>query len=321
MGFDIVLGMVIGIALDLAIGWPQGLYRRIGHPVGWLAAWISTLERRLNRPASANMLRFVFGAVTSLSAIALAVLAWGGAAAVLKGVIWAPLAYGLLFWPLLALRSMHDHVAAVAKPLAQGDLAGARQAVSMIVGRDPAQLDGAGVARAALESLGENTSDGIIAPLFWGLLLGPAGMAGYKAVNTLDSMIAQRNARYEYFGKLAARIDDVANLVPARLTGLLFVIATPLRHWGKGLWIMWRDARRHRSPNAGWPETALAVGIGCRLSGPRSYDGVMRDMPWLHGDAPDPDSATMERGLALYRRAMGIVVCLLVIGLGAISFL
>lgn len=313
MGFDVTLGLLIGIGLDLALGWPQGLYRRIGHPVGWLARWISALEKRFNRPRASNPARFLLGALTSLSAILLAVLVWRGAEWLLQSVLWAPLAYGILFWPLLALRAMHDHVAAVATPLAAGDLAGARHAVSMIVGRDPAQLDAPAVARAALESLGENTSDGIIAPVFWGLVFGPAGMAGYKAINTLDSMIAHRNPRYEYFGKLAARIDDLANLIPARLTGLLFIIAMPVERWGRGLRVMWRDARQHRSPNAGWPETALAVAVTCRLSGPRSYDGIMRDMPWLNGEAPDPDAATMARALAFYRRAMGLMILALLV--------
>ena len=164
----------------------------------------------------------------------------------------------LLAWPLIATRSMHDHVTAVATPLSARDLDGARAAVAMIVGRDPALLDTPGVTRAAIESLAENTSDGIVAPLFWGLLLGLPGIVAYKAINTLDSMIGHRNARHTDFGRFAAKLDDAVNWPAARLTGLLFALVSkrPLR----ALAVMRRDARHHRSPNAGWPEAAMAGG-------------------------------------------------------------
>ena len=231
----------------------------------------------------------------------LASFAWGMLSFGASQLPFAPLWYGLLYWPLLAARSMHEHVATIAKPLAKGDIEGARYAVSMIVGRDPKALDEAGIARAALESLGENTSDGIIAPMVWGLILGPAGMAGYKAVNTLDSMIAHRNARYEWFGKCAARMDDLANLIPARLTGLLYVLAGR-----RGLRLMLKDAGKHRSPNAGWPESALAAGVGCRLSGPRVYGDRIAQEPWLNEGAADPDAQAILRGLAIYRRVLAL---------------
>jgi len=183
--------------------------------------------------------------------------------------------------------------------------------VAMIVGRDPARLDGAGVARAALESLAENSSDGIVAPLFWGAVLGLPGIAAFKAINTLDSMIGHRNARYEHFGKLAARIDDAVNLIPARLTGLVFAaVSTRPR---TALAVMARDASHHRSPNAGWPEAALAGALGVRLSGPRAYGDRVAEEPWVNGAAPDPTPADLSRGLALYLRAMVAVAGLLAI--------
>jgi adenosylcobinamide-phosphate synthase len=191
----------------------------------------------------------------------------------------------------------------VARPLAAGDLGAARRAVSMIVGRDPAQLDPPGVARAALESLAENTSDGIVAPLFWGLVAGLPGIAAYKAINTLDSMIGHRTPRHEAFGWASARIDDGANLIPARLTGALFC-AVSGRAARRALSVMRRDARAHRSPNAGWPEAAMAGALGVRLSGPRSYGARVSVEPWLNGAAPDPQAPDLVRGLALYRRAM-----------------
>lgn len=213
---------------------------------------------------------------------------------------------GVLVWPFIALRSMHDHVAAIIPPLQAGDLPRARHEVSMIVGRDPSHLDTQGVARAALESLGENTSDGIVAPIFWGLVGGLPGIVAYKAINTLDSMIGYRSARYAAFGWASARIDDLANLVPARLTGILFalVCARPRA----ALACMLRDARLHRSPNAGWPESAMAGALGVRLSGPRIYDGAATDDPWVNGTCPDPLAADLRKGLALYRRAMALMI-------------
>ena len=175
----------------------------------------------------------------------------------------------------------------------------------MIVGRDPARLDEGGVARAALESLAENASDGIVAPLFWGAVAGLPGIAAYKAINTMDSMIGHRTNRHEDFGKVAARLDDLVNLIPARLTGL--AIALSSRQAQLAMKVMIRDARHHRSPNAGWPEAAMAGALGVRLSGPRIYADRTAQEPWLNADAPDPGAATLKRGLALYVRAM--VMC------------
>ena len=306
------LTMLVAMAIDAAIGWPDALYRRIGHPVTWIGKLISALERAWNK---GDTRRRVF---TGLAACLLTV----GTAAATGALLWFILPGGLagavlagvLAWPLLAVRSMHDHVAAVERPLAAGDLASARHAVSMIVGRDPALLDEAGVARAAIESLAENTSDGIAAPLFWGVLAGLPGIAAYKAINTLDSMVGHKNERYLYFGRASARLDDLANLAPARLAGVLFALvsAAPL----SALSVMSRDARKHRSPNAGWPEAAVAGALGVRLSGPRAYHGAASDEPWLNGEAPDPLAADLGRGLALYRRfilALFAILTMLVI--------
>ena len=208
----------------------------------------------------------------------------------------------LLAWPLLAVRSLYDHVAAVARPLSSGDLPAARAAVAKIVGRDPMHLDSGGVARAAIESLAENASDGVVAPIFWGAIFGLPGIAAYKAVNTLDSMIGHRTPRHEAFGWAPARLDDVANLIPARLTALLFagVSARP----AAALKTMWRDAGHHRSPNAGWPEAAMAGALGIRLSGPRVYAVRIADEPWVNAGAPDPAAPDLQQALALYVRAM-----------------
>ncbi|MGP6085449.1 adenosylcobinamide-phosphate synthase CbiB [Antarctobacter jejuensis] len=301
--------MVVAFALDAAFGWPKALFQRLSHPVVWIGALISWCEKHWNKGSETG--RLWAGALT-VGVVLLAVLVptflvqsflpdgWG-----------ALLILGVLAWPLVALRSMYDHVAAIRDPLRAGDLDGARQALSMIVGRDTRQLDEAGVARAALESLAENTSDGIVAPLFWGVVAGLPGIAAYKAINTMDSMIGHRDARYEHFGKLAARLDDLVNLIPARLTGLFFAISSK-RLLGS-LRVFLRDARHHRSPNAGWPEAALAGALHVRLSGPRVYGDRVADEPWVNAGAPDPQVQTLDRGLALYRRAMFVCGAALVV--------
>jgi adenosylcobinamide-phosphate synthase len=181
----------------------------------------------------------------------------------------------------------------------------------MIVGRDPARLDEAGIARAAIESLAENASDGVVAPIFWGVLFGLPGIAGYKAINTLDSMIGHRSERHRYFGWAAARIDDLANFIPARLTGAMFALAgaDPKTAFAG----MARDGSKHRSINAGWPEAAMAASLSVRLCGPRFYDGERADEPWLNESARDPIASDIGAGLKLYVRAMAGLVGLLVI--------
>lgn len=300
--------MLVALAIDAAIGWPDRLFRRIGHPVTWMGALIAGLDRRWNRgPPAARRL----AGVGCVAAVGLASLV---PAAVLQAALPAGwpgiLTGGALAWPLVAARSMGVHVRAVATPLQQGRIDAARHAVGRIVGRDPARLDRAGIARATLESLAENTSDGIVAPVFWGAVAGLPGIALYKAVNTMDSMIGHRTPRHEDFGKAAARLDDLANLIPARLTGLLFaaVSGRPRR----ALACMLRDARQHRSPNAGWPEAAMAGALDVRLSGPRIYASRVADEPWLNGAAPDPQPQAVSQGLALYLRAMVLLAaCLL----------
>lgn len=302
---DWPLVMLLALGLDACIGWPDPVFRRIGHPVTWIGALVAGLDTAWNRETDTPARRRVMGGL----AMALVIATAAGSAALmvvlLPGGWTGHVVAAALAAPLVAARSLDQHVAAVARPLAAGDLAGARAAVGMIVGRDPARLDTAGVARAALESLGENASDGVVAPLFWGAVLGLPGIAAYKAINTLDSMIGHRTPRHEDFGKASARLDDAVNWPAARLTALGLALAggAPLRSWA----VVRADARRHRSPNAGWPEAALAGALDCRLSGPRVYADRVAAEPWLNGGAPDPGAADLERGVRVYRRAMGLV--------------
>ena len=289
--------------VEISIGWPPWLFRRAGHPVTWMGAMIEALDASWNRAHLAPARRRALGALCACLVVGASACAAGLLAHLTPPTLPGFALEALAASSLLASRGLHEHVAAVAAPLRAGDLAGARVGVSRIVGRDPAALDEAGVARAALESLAENASDGVIAPLLWCALFGLPGLAGYKAVNTLDSMIGHRTPRHQDFGRFAARLDDAANLVPARLCAALLWVAGGTR---PGLAGAVADARAHRSPNAGWPESAMARGLGVRLSGPRGYGGAVAREPWLNAGAPDPRAADLARGLALYRRMLAL---------------
>ena len=303
--------ILVGLLIDAAVGWPPRLYNRIGHPVTWIGGLITACEVGMN--AGTRQRRTATGLLTVLIVLAFTLLPTVVVQALLPGGWFGILTGGLLAWPLIAARSLHDHVRAVADPLLAGDVEAARRSVAMIVGRDPARLDRAGLARAATESLAENASDGIVAPVFWGVVAGLPGIAAYKAINTMDSMIGHRNDRYEAFGKAAARLDDVVNWVPARLTGLLFALARP-GQFDTAWRVMRRDAGAHRSPNAGWPEAAMAGALGIRLSGPRQYGDRVAEEPWVNAGAPDPGAGDLERALSLYRRAM-VLLALALAGL------
>lgn len=289
---------LVALAVDAALGWPDGLYRRIGHPVTWLGRLIAALDRRWNRGGQ-RILRGAFAVAVVLTAAVLPALLLSWALLPLPG---GAVALGVLAWPLVAVRSLDDHVAAVARPLQAADMPAAKRAVAMIVGRDLDERP-APIARAALESLAENASDGIVAPVFWAAVAGLPGIAAYKAINTLDSMIGHMSPRHALFGRIAARLDDVVNLPASRLTALLFLLAAPPNK-GRVWRVIRRDARRHRSPNAGWPEAAMAGALDVRLSGPRRYHGVESPEPWLNETARDPAPRDLMAGLRLYRHAM-----------------
>jgi adenosylcobinamide-phosphate synthase len=286
--------LLLALIAEAAIGYPAWMFGAVGHPVTWIGAGIASLERRWNHGGPVRR-RAMGGLLVLLVAGGAAAIGWlaetwaGEGAAVL--VVVAITTTGL------AQRSLDDHVLAVARPLLGGDLGGARAAVAMIVGRDTAALDEQRVAVAAIESLAESFCDGVVAPAFWFLVAGLPGLLLCKAVNTADSMIGHRDARYLHFGWAAARTDDVVNFLPARLSGLLVCMA------GMGGWrIMLRDARHHASPNGGWPEAAMAGVLQRRLGGPVTYDGEPAHRAWL-GDGPAPGARDVQRSLWVYRRA------------------
>ena len=303
--------MLIALLLDVAIGWPGWLYERIGHPVTWVGRVISAADDRFNHTNCDEAARRRFGFFV-VAAVVLGVVGLGLVISWMLPNGWIGIVLtGVLAWPLVAARSLHDHVEAVARPLQDGNINGARAAVSMIVGRDPKALDASAIARAATESLAENASDGVVAPLFWGAIFGLPGIAAYKAINTMDSMIGYKTPRHLHFGWAAARLDDLVNYGPARLTGALIALSSKAR--GTAFRTMRRDARGHRSPNAGWPEAAMAGALGVRLSGPRSYREGMSDDPFLNPVGGDPRPEDIYLALRLFRRSVLLTAGLLVV--------
>jgi adenosylcobinamide-phosphate synthase len=275
------------------------LFERIGHPVQWIGALIAWAERRLNRPPRRRngILTVLILLLPVLPVILLQVVLLRRLPHVVALCLLAMLAS-----PLLAQRSLYRHVQDVADALEDFGLAEGRAAVSHIVGRNPASLDEAGVVRAAIESLAENFSDAVVAPALFGVLLGLPGMVIYKAVNTADSMIGHRSERYLQFGWAAARLDDLLNLIPARLSGaLLALVAWP--RLPAALRAMLRDARHHRSPNAGWPEAAMAGALDLRLAGPRVYGTTRVEDAWMGAGRSEATTDDLHAALALYRRA------------------
>ena len=292
------LSMLIALCIDRLFGWPDFLFRRFSHPVVGIGLLISFFERNLNKTGWSSSQRMATGLLTLFFLMTgLTFLGFLIVLAIPDGPLGI-LVTSFLVWPFIAAKSLADHVKAVAEPLKTNDLPSARQAVSMIVGRNSDNLDSNDIARAALESLAENTSDGVTAPLFWGVLFGFLGVLIYKLVNTADSMIGYKSERYRDFGWASARFDDLINYIPARLTSFIYAIIS--RNTLKVLRITLRDASQHRSPNAGWPETSVAASIGVKLSGPRIYDGIKTNDPWLNSDGRNPTGHDLFSGLRLF---------------------
>jgi len=285
--------VIAALAFDAMIGDPDWLWRRAPHPVVWIGNVIGYLENQFNRENGSRARRKAMGVVTVILLVASAIVIGGALEDVFEPGPFGILVKGLIASMLIAQRSLYQHVARVHRAFADGGLPAARQAVAMIVGRDPERLDESGVSRAAIESTAENFSDGIVAPVFWLALLGLPGLIAYKTINTADSMIGHRSARYQDFGWAAARLDDLVNLIPARLSGLLVAIVAPIVKGSvlTSFRVMLRDASKHRSPNAGWPESAMAGALGIAMAGPRAYAEGVVDDPFLNAEgrtaAPD----------------------------------
>lgn len=297
------------LIVEACIGYPTALYRSIRHPVVWIGTALDFLERRWNRPEFSDGARRALGVVTVLlvtgsaagAGYAIQTVAANASLDFASTIDFGDMLIVLVATTGLAQHSLYTHVRAVLQPLVSGDLIAARRAVANIVGRDTASLNDSDVAGAALESLAESFNDGIVAPACWLLVGGLPGLFAYKVLNTADSLIGHRDERWRMFGWAAARADDIANLIPARLAGALLAIAG-----GGGMLVMWRDAPKHASPNAGWPEAAMAGALRIRLGGPTTYDGVMHERP-IFGAGSSPTVGDLRRGLRIYVIACGLL--------------
>jgi adenosylcobinamide-phosphate synthase len=311
---------LLAMLIELCIGYPQWLTRAIGHPATWMGGLIERCDRSLNRATAPSLRRRLMGA---LSVVMLLGVVGAAALAVQSQLLRLPyglIAVAVLASTMIAQRSLHRYVANVASALDKDGLDAGRAAVSHIVGRDTAGLDRAGVARAAIESLAENFSDAVVAPVFWLAVAGLPGIALYKAINTADSMIGHRTSRHAEFGWAAAKLDDLVNLPASRLTALLLIAASSLRKdvsAARAWRAVQRDAARHRSPNAGYPEAAMAGALDLSLAGPRVYGGIRVEDAFMGEGRRDADAKDIGRALALYRSADALVVVLLAV-LGAI---
>jgi adenosylcobinamide-phosphate synthase len=307
---------LLALLIEAMAGYPDRLVRSIGHPVIWMGGLIAVLERRWNRETMAPALRRMSGTLAVVLLVGIVAVA---AFIIEHGLLILPfglIGVGVIASTLIAQRSLHQHVARVADALDNAGLASGREAVSRIVSRDTNALDEAGVARAAIESLAENFSDGVVAPVFWMIIAGLPGAAIYKAVNTADSMIGHRTARFQAFGWAAARFDDLLNLPASRLSALL-IIAAAATTKGTSASTAWRavrrDASHHRSPNAGYPEAAMAGALGLALAGPRSYSGVHVDDAFMGNGRYGAKTNDIRAALRLYRRADAILIGLVAV--------
>ncbi len=315
---DALLILFMALALDAMFGEMGPLFRLLPHPVVVIGRLIGRLDKRLNKPSLPEAERKTRGVVLVVLMVALALAVGGAIAFVARAVPHLWLIEVFAAATLIAQRALFDHVDDVARALEHNGLEAGRYAVSRIVGRDPQSLDEHGVARAAIESLAENFADAVVAPVFWFVVLGLPGLLLYKTVNTLDSMVGYRNDKYRAFGWASARLDDLLNLIPARLSGLIIALAALFAARGnplRALGTMVRDAGHHKSPNSGWPEAAMAGALGLALGGPRKYPGLVVDEKWIGQGRARATVADIDRALHLFSAAClvnaGAVVLLL----------
>jgi adenosylcobinamide-phosphate synthase len=306
---------LVAIATEAMVGYPNAVYRLVGHPVTWIGKFITWCDDAWNSGTRSS--RRLYGVLTLTLLLVVAVLSGLVIAGILDRLLpdlASLILCGVLASTQLAQRSLDEHVLAVAKGLETEGLSGGRMAVAHIVGRETQGLDEAAICRAAIESLAENFSDGVVAPLFWMVVAGLPGALAYKAINTADSMIGHRTERHEAFGWASARFDDLVNLPASRLSALWLVLAAiPLGlSPGAALGTIRRDASHHRSPNA-WPEAAMAGALGIRLSGPRVYDGVPVEERWVGEGRSQLTATDIRTALKLYRTACGLQIAVLVL--------
>jgi len=319
--------LLLALLIDRIFGDPHWLWGYIPHPIVFFGQMISWFDTFSNRSDFSLKRRYLYGWLVIAALLGSAV-----------GIGWLLTKIYCSCWPIVNLfleavtvsffltqKSLTDHVMTVCKALEEGGIEQGRSAVSMIVGRDTQMLDASGVCRAAIESLAENSSDGIIAPIFWYVISGLPGLLGYKMLNTADSMIGHKNERYAAFGFASARLDDIANYIPARLTGILIVLVSLFTNGNDAAKRAWRvmlyDAGHHHSPNSGWPESAFAGALNIRLSGPRYYGTKRLDEPFQNIEGKEPETFDIRRAVRLFESVMNnIAIFTLILYILYVSF-
>ncbi len=319
MGDLTLIVLFVALIADWYLGEPDILWSRFPHPVVVFGKAISFVEKRFNLVTLSNDQRFRNGAFAISGLIIASILSGLLLESMFTKIgVAGWILEGFIVFTLLAQRSLIEHVQAVADGLRQSGLAGGRKAIAMIVGRNPDVLERPAVCRAAIETLAENFSDGVVAPAFWYAVFGLPGIIAYKMINTADSMIGYHNERYEHFGKAAAKIDDLANWLPARISALLIVagalIANGFQSAVNAFGVALRDAGLHRSPNAGWPEAAMAGAIGVALGGPRIYPGETVQQALLNASGKsNPDIDDIENAIGIFAPACMVLMAAIAI--------
>ncbi len=301
--------IILALLIDILIGWPNKLFTIIGHPITWIGKAISFLEKTLNKQQFSMIQKRAFGILMLLFLNFPIVISATFLMSFLKELPFNIIIQAILIWPFLAVRSLYTHVYDILQKLERDDLGSARLALSKIVGRDVKNLNEEQICKASIESLSESTSDGVIAPIFWVLVFGFPGILFYKVVNTLDSMVGYKNERFQDFGWASARLDDLINLVPARLTAILIssLTSNPL----KAFLFASKNSVASPSPNAGWPQSAMAYALKINLMGQKTYNGLIINQPSINENAPAPKRRKLREALNFYKKTVILVTVIL----------
>ena len=306
---DSVYVLLVGIFLELLFDWPRSFYKVIKHPIVWMGSLIKKFDIIMNKSFYSNKSKKVLGFTVVFLCLTIGISLYFLITLILENSFLFDLFNILLVWSMICSRSLFIHINEIKIELSKNNLSLARRSLSKVVGRDTKKLKKNEIIRASLESLSESTSDGIIAPIFWYFILGFPGIIMYKTINTLDSMIGYKSKKYLAFGYASAKADDIVNFIPSRLTGLIFAIVSSKPK--DSLNIMFKYASRHKSVNAGWPESALAGALSVRLGGPKIYFGVSNNEEWLNSRGLEPNEKKLEEGLFLYKKLIILVLCFL----------
>lgn len=303
--------LLIGIFFEICLGWPNIFLKNFSHPVIWIGNLIKLLDNNLNKKEFSHKVKKILGIFTLLIVIFITLFFFKIITIVLQYYFFEEFFYVVIIWSLMCTRSLYSHIIQIFNDLKRNDIIKARYSLSQIVGRDTKKLKKKAIIRASLESLSESTSDGIIAPIFWYFLFGMYGLIIFKIINTLDSMIGYKSKKYLAYGYASAKVDDILNILPSRLTGLIFVSLSfkPFETFKT----MISNASKSTSPNAGWPESAFAGALSVRLGGPKTYHGILNNDKWLNGECSDPTINDLREGIKLYIKSVILIIFIIIL--------